>query len=140
MANLADVSEGLAERLRPVLPEFAVLWFQPENIPTPAVVIAPDYDQFIDYEQTNGPYAVYKMLLTLILGAVDEESSRREMADLLSPTGPVISALCSEDIDDNLTRVAGQYVMPMKGQRYTVINRNGNRYLYAEISVLVGAN
>lgn len=136
MASIIAVSEALAARAAPVLPDWNTLWFEPSPIPVPALCVRPDPAKFADYQQVWGRFTKWHLRVALYLSANDQESARLMMGQLTDPKGDLIRALThNDDTDDVLASVEVTF-----GRGWDVIRRNRQRYLYADLSVVCGAN
>lgn len=141
MTDIVELSDALVERLLPVLTPLAagwhVEWFKPEpiiDLPTLCVEAEP---KFVDHLTTP---STWFFRLTFYLSAVDQESSRRDMAGMFDQFGPVISALHSTDIDDTLWKLAPLNVVATTGKGWDLTREKRNTYLEADLGVQIGAD
>ncbi len=141
MASINDVSQGIVERLQPVLPDWEHFWYEPARIPAHAFCVRPDPTRHADYQQAFGGRTKWYLRVGLYMSTNDLESSRLAMGPLTAPKGLVIATLTSEDIvNDSLYRVCRGDVQPTTGKGWDVIRRNLARYLYADIGFELGSN
>lgn len=141
VADIIDVSQGIVERLQPVLPEWEPFWSEPARIPPRAFCVRPDPVRYADYQQVMGGYTKWFLRVGLYLSAYNLEESRLLMGRLTGPKGLIISTLTDEDVTNDLLHQACRgNVQPTNGKGWDVIRSKLAHYLYADIGFELGAN
>lgn len=140
MSDIVEVSEALFGRLRPVLPDWSTIWYEPSPIPVPAVCVEGDPGKAADYAETWGNLTKWSMRIGLYVGAVDQVAAIRLLGTLTGTRGPILTALKDDDAEDALATISMQCVQATTLTGWRMIRRNNARYQYAAINVTVTTN
>lgn len=134
---MLDVRKAVIGRLKPVL-DFTYYWYAPTMPVAPAVLVMPDHPP-VDYQQAfSSNTAEYRLVLTLIVDRIDEETAQEQLSELLAPTGPIVGALHDDDQADSLSKLT-RYVQVTSAGSFSEMTMGGVTYYYAQLRVSVKA-
>lgn len=142
MTTDRQVSEAILGRIEPAVSALNPknpLWFEPLVIPAPAVAVFPR-DPGTDLAITGGNSTAARWFMTIglylpIPGGADEYGPRAEMGVLTGTTGPIMLALRSRTIKDDLFNLCGRAIHFGKVRGKKPVSRRGNWILPAYIDL-----
>jgi len=89
-ADLEQVLEDIKARVETVEPRFLQVYDKvPDSFSGPCAVVQPDPGDFIAYDTSMGTECVdYRILVTIIVGALDSPAVQANLYPYLKPAGP----------------------------------------------------
>lgn len=135
--GMTEIREALVARLG-VIPDFDARPYIPDSINVPGCFVEPDRP-FVDYAivfQTG--QLKWNFQLTVLASRLDEPSAQNALDDLMHPFGPLVGALQSMEIEDDLSELIS-YVNVLQATRYGAYEIGGTTYLGAQLSIEVCA-
>jgi hypothetical protein len=141
-ADIVNLSEGLRDRLLPVLEPFeagwTTEWFKPES-PTelPMLCVTTRPTGFADYTQIP---TLWMFDLDFYLSIKNLEQSWRDMSTLTGRNGPIIAALEDPDPDDGLFDLTGLTISANLAKGGVLVKEKRNTYLTFAMAVQLSAD
>lgn len=133
MATFGAIRAAIRDALE-TIPELNAYSWIPDSIVVPAAIVAPA-SPFIEYQTRFGSgKARWRLYVTFLTVRVDEESAQSEVDALISPGGPVITALHASDLGAGI-----DFASVVRAERYGSFRVGDTSYLGVQLLVEVTA-
>jgi len=113
-------------------------WSIPEFPTPPIMMVSPDFPSMNPEIGFSSVTAQWNLIVTMIMDWVDEDAAQEQLSTWLDPTGPVISALRSDDIDDVLSQMATDIRVTAAGD-FDKTAMGGATVAFAQVRVQIKA-